>query len=152
MTRPPFPPDRFQDRFRPGTESTQDVGEIVQENLSAGLTKRRTVKQQPMNQKGRNRSVAYMLQLLYPGDFPEFAVKRPQRKMPGLASEFENQAVRETERRPRTENLQSRCYCFRILERKFSVMQEHFDCTGNLGRAKPINRRQHPHCFSERER
>jgi len=78
--------------------------------------------------------VAYMLQLLYPGDFPEFAVKRPQRKMPGLASEFENQAVRETERRPRTENLQSRCYCFRILERKFSVLQEHFDCTGNLGR------------------
>lgn len=75
---------------------------------------------------------------------PQRAVEGSKRQVTGLASDFQDEAIGETECWPGTELLQGGRNDIGVLQREMRVFQQHLDCLGNLFRREVKDGVEHP--------
>ena len=71
----------------------------------------------PLGPIAREQNRVNQLQFFRPGNFSEFAIKSPQRKMPRLAGQLKDQTVGETQPGMLAKEIQSCCYCLGVFYR-----------------------------------
>ena len=85
-----------------------------------------------------------LLQLLCTFQLAEIAVEGTERYMSSFASYFQNQAIREAQRRTLAEMLESGCDDVRILDDEIPVIEQDLDRRSDLSRTMAIDRAQDP--------
>ena len=91
------------------------------------------------------------LQSRRPVQLAEIPIERAQRQMSGFSRKFDEEAIRESERRPSPKCLEGRRHGLRLLERETLMVQEHLNRPSDLSRVAVVDGREHPRGFGEGE-
>ena len=85
-----------------------------------------------------------ILQWAHAIDLREASIERPERHMPRLSRDFDDEAVRKTERRPVAKEFQRCCDDVGVLNHQALMVEQHVDCCRNLLRAALEDSIEHP--------